>query len=200
MPDDGDPEGGALFRLGDVEKLTLACAIEVVLRACDHAALGVEVAQQHVDRVPAENVVETVGVLGDAAMHVDTGSLAVAGELGGNLDDRLLLDTADLGPLGQCALLRGLENQLQAALDHCAVGQLGVDEEVAENRSLLVVDVNRRENAGDHRDEEHLLVLFFLQGLRVDVGAFLHHFQWNLANEDIGCPHKGAGLSVLDLH
>ena len=86
--------------------------MDVVGRGGDHAALGVEVAQQHVDRVPAQHVVETVGVLGDAAVDVDTGSLAVAGELGGDLDDRGLLDTADLSPFGQSVFLRGLENHL----------------------------------------------------------------------------------------
>ncbi len=200
VPNTGDPKGGELtFRLADVEEFTLADAMDIVLRGRYHTALGVEVAQQHIDRVPAQHVVETVGVLGDAAVDVDTGGLAVAGELGSDLDNRLFLNAANLCPLGQSMFLCGLEDQLQAALDHCAVGQLGLNKEVTEDRALLVVDINCCWNAADHRDEEFLVVLLLLLGGGVDICAFLRCFQRSFIDDHLGCPHESTGLSVLDL-
>ena len=80
----------------------------------NHAAGPVEVADQQIQVHEAGDVVEAVGMLGRAAVHVDAGLLAVGGEFLGNRFDGSSICAADLGVLGDALLLGCFQHDLQA--------------------------------------------------------------------------------------
>jgi len=73
----------------------------------------VEIAQQRVERVPGQDVVEAVGVLADAAVDVRHGAPAVPREFARDVFDVLGVETADLSPALERLLVGRVADHLQ---------------------------------------------------------------------------------------
>jgi hypothetical protein len=118
VSDHGQAEGLGLGRvqLPEVEGLTLLLAHYVVSRGLDQAALPVPIADEGIQGIDGQDVVEAVRVLRDAPVRVGHRALAVGGELSRQLDDRRRLDAADLRPLVDGPGGRRLVQQPQSAL------------------------------------------------------------------------------------
>ena len=198
MPDDGQPEWLARLgcELGQGEGLSVRLAAGGIEGGRhDHAALPVEVADQHVQVHQSRDVVEPVGVLGRAPVHVHARLLAVGGELHGHVLDDLGRAAADLRPLGDGLLLGGFQHDLERGLHLdgllAALQGRAVHEQFARDGFLLIIGIE-----GDR--------LAVLQGHQILEGVFLSvlvlpHLL-GLEADVRGPQERAGGAILLQLH
>jgi hypothetical protein len=73
----------------------------------DDPTFAIEIAQEHVDAHPGEHVVESIGVLGHAAMEFHSGPTAVRSELANHVNRVARTDPRQFAPFIKAVLLRG---------------------------------------------------------------------------------------------
>ncbi len=159
VADAGDAEGGEFAgHIGEVERFAFA-AVVAEGAGDTHTALPVEVTEHGVDGVPCEHVVESVGVLTNAAMDIYRGVFAIAGQLAGDSGDIVGFEAADGAPVDVGFFERGFLDELHRGLDPRAVRQGRVHEQVAGYDGLGVVRVEGNRLAVAHDEQELFIVL-----------------------------------------
>ncbi len=145
VADDAGAKGGhAAAHVANFIRLPRFAAIIFIGGGFDQAAGVVVVADEGVEGVPGQDVVEAVGVLADAAMNIGDRLLAVIGEFKGDFFNVTHTHAADVGPFGQGVLVGGVADDLQAALDRKVTQFQVVYQEVAVYGRFRIIRVYRR--------------------------------------------------------